>query len=276
MKYALALLLLAGLVAAEDKRLDYEAKDVALGEVVKRLNAFYGFTLELGDVSAAKRITIKLERATGPQALRKLEDVTGVKLTRVAAGHYRLGDDRAAAIRKAMNSKKVSFSIRGRPISEIAPLLNQSSNVGFTVDRPAMGRKIDITMNDVTLQQALDLMTEPNGLAYDVRCGIVCIATPDRLPRFPAKPPFTLKKAGKSFGITLNGITLHAALKTLSAGSGLKVRLDETIPPKFRDRPVTLHATKTTLADALAILVVPMGLTVVETDEGLVVKPPAK
>jgi len=253
------------------KRFTYAASEVPLSKVAEIVNARLDVRLELGEGAGDTRVTVRFEGATAPQVLRKLRDVTRLPLQRLGEGRYRLGRDWRAELRARLKEKKVTMAIRGRDLGEALRFLRTVSGANFVLDAAAPRAKIEIQTGAITVEQALNLMTEANGLAWDLRWGVVFVSTPKRLKALPRDPPLG-GLGGRRISLPFERTPLPKALGYLNAASGLAVSVDVAAKDDVEATEVTVQVSDTEPADALALMLLPAGFTAERKDGRIVVR----
>ena len=257
-------------VCAADGRFSHEAKDETLTSVVAKLNKHFGFKLTLGDGLASKRVTLTFREATAPQALRALADAAEQKLFRIEPGVYRIGINERERIFALLGEKMVQVTNFNAPIKTTCQWLRSVTGTNIFVDPSVAGNPAVRMKAAMTASQALDTITQQAKLAWDVRFGVVFIATAARLKTLPQESPFRALglPAEKRVSLPLNNSNLKSAASYLTAATGVKI----TIDPELRSKRVTINATNVLLVDALALLLVPHGYTLEKKGDGFVIK----
>ncbi|MCS6859015.1 MAG: secretin and TonB N-terminal domain-containing protein [Abditibacteriales bacterium] len=80
-----------------------------------------------------------------------------------------------------LRSALISLSLRDTDLGTVLRVLADKSGMNIVTDSAVSGRKVTVELRDVTVEQALDLITTTNGLAYERRGNVYLVSTPERL-----------------------------------------------------------------------------------------------
>jgi type II secretion system protein D len=75
----------------------------------------------------------------------------------------------------------LSLHLKDADIGNVLRVLSEKSGLNIVTDSAVTGRKITVDLENVTVEQALDLICAANGLAYQRRDNAVLVSTPERL-----------------------------------------------------------------------------------------------
>ncbi len=78
-------------------------------------------------------------------------------------------------------SALLSLHLKDADIGNVLRVLSEKSGLNIVTDSAVTGRKIIVDLENVTVEQALDLICAANGLAYQRRGNAVLVSTPERL-----------------------------------------------------------------------------------------------
>ncbi len=113
----------------------------------------------------------------------------------------------------------------------------------------------------------------PLGLAFDVRFGVIFVATPERLVSLPrSAPPLPVRLASKSVTLSFADLPLGEALDTLARLKGIEVVLSSRVAGQAATDRVTLVFSGIGLRNALALILLPRGLTYAPSGKLIVVR----
>ena len=125
-------------------------------------------------------------------------------------------------------------------------------------------------MSKATYRKLLDRLVKLHGLKWELRYGVVYIATQKRLQKMPVLPPklesAALQRMRMPVAFTSNSLKSLASKLTQLTG------VTFVVPEEMVAREVTAQARDITLRQALALLLYPGGMTVVEKDDTIVMQ----
>jgi hypothetical protein len=129
--------------------------------------------------------------------------------------------------------------------------------------------EIELRLNDVSVRQMLELITQPNEMVWNVRHGVVLIETTEeaatpRVRRSRGKPAtdeekrFRTKLLERTVDLPFDGTRFQLVLDFLKAASGIDFVIDPGAKEALEGCEVRLLASSLTVHDALEII---LGLT---------------
>jgi hypothetical protein len=144
--------------------------------------------------------------------------------------------------------------------------LSASIGVGIVFDPAALEARLDVAPDcgdtPIPVGSALTKLLAPSGLSWDRRFSVLLIATPERLSALPSDPP-ALSAPLDALAVTFSfaSLPLDEALDHVALIKGIPIVLSTKVAGRVIRERVTLAVMKTPLADALALLLYPRGLT---------------
>ncbi len=255
-----------GFHLAAPERLTFDYKNQPARKVVEVIGTFIRRKVVLDGEFGGEVVSLKLMKVEWPEGLRRLARVLGAEARPTVDGSWRIARAWRFAVEKGLLSK-VTIAAQGRTLGEI---LLAGSPVPIALDSGLASRVIDLKVKNVTFAQALTLATEPQGLAWDIRWGVVFVTTPKRmntLRRFPILP----KLPKKDLRLPFHNTSLPRARDYLAAATGMKIVIDAKAKEAFEAGEITLKG-EVDLRHALTVFTQPHGLRVITERGALVIQ----
>jgi len=166
---------------------------------------------------------------------------------------------------KALKTKRVDVNFEATPLKDLVNFLRTLADVNIVLDsnmdRDVQERLISLSLSDVTLGTALDVIVGKK-LAYAVKEDVIVITVPPmRSGQAKQKPPSkealnllaTIKS--KRIDVKFEATPLTDALKSLRTLTKTNIVLDPDIEDREAgERPITLSLTNVKLASLLDLL----------------------
>lgn len=151
-------------------------------------------------------------------------------------------------------------------LDELRPAIAKATGFSVVMDPPSLDALLTAVPGKRPLSghagKVFREALRPLGLAFDVRFGVIFIASPERLASLPVTAPsLPPALASKSVTLSFSGLPLSEALDTLARLKGIEIVLSSRIAEQVAAGRVTLAFRGVGLPDALALLLAPRGLT---------------
>jgi len=267
MRTASILLLLAAAAAG----FTIDVKDTLARQVVVELGLTSRADIRLDIAFRDKLITLKTKDLPIAGCLEKLAEACGGKLFVFHARDYHIVPGWKHALLLKLYEKKVTLGYESESARKLASIVADASGLDIAFDPAFVDFKAKIVVQDMLLGQALDTILAPGKAAYDLRYGVVFVATRKRLAtlrklvtirgaenlpgdplriRLTDSPLAILERAQKQLGVALE---IEGGRRTLGAGT------------------MTVQTKTVTLEQLLACVLTPAGLKAEVSGKRLVV-----
>jgi type II secretory pathway component GspD/PulD (secretin) len=254
-----------------DPRISVRFTKEDVSKVIEVFGLYSGTTIDLDPLYAHRRIDLALDNASLEAALKEVAAKLGAKVGRLPAGGFRIVPPWKAAFFEKLQNRKIAIDHPAPlPIASILSGVAKRAGVPAVLD-PALrtNRTGELHVKDVTAAQALDLLTAPNELGWDLRYGVVFIATPARLKALPAVAAFASAALPKrSVKLACVDASLSEGLRQLQAAGGPTITIDLEAVKAVEAAKVTCAVKGLANYHALALMLLPHGLSAIVEEGG--------
>ena len=245
------------------RTVSFDVRDRPLREVVEK--AFDGLPVEVDPRYAGKKVTARSAARPVAQALEALAQGVGGRAFRRPSGAWAI----VPAWKRSLLIKlerEAAVKLDTIDPAALRPLLREISRrcgVPVVLDPDVRSPPdVEIHVEDVSGAQALALLTDPGELAWDLRWGAVFVATPERLAELPAVHPLRDKGLpAREIDLPFDDTPLTLAFQFVKAASGVTVEPAKGHADEVGAFDVTLIVSQVEVADALALMLLPLGFT---------------
>jgi hypothetical protein len=154
-----------------------------------------------------------------------------------------------------------------QPIGSVLEMIRKGAGVDITLDK-TVDRALTVSLpaKKWTYRKLLDQVAKKAKLKWELRYGVVYVASKERLKQLPVLVPELRKheERARLLGLKLDAVPLKKV--------GAKIGVDLRLPEEQADLEITARAKEITLAQALALMLYPQGLTATEKNGGLAVE----
>ena len=268
-----AVLILSALAFAEEPDAGKETRPITVNlenvgpaKAAKMLKKAAGLRVEIAPQLASRRINLRLVGVPTSSAMTSLAEHFRCELRFYGKKRWHLAPKWQFAIldKLAASAPKLSK----RPIDEALDAIRKGAGVDITLDREVdRALVVALSAKKKTFRDLLDYVTKKAKLKWELRYGVVYVATKERLKKIPILVPGLKDRrlTGRRLDVTLEAVALD------QVGTKLGVGL---VPPKGEGaRKITARARSITLPQALALILYPHGWTTREAPGGLEIHP---
>lgn len=274
MKISVLVLFLLVVAAAEETKVTLNFREAAAADVLEVIAKTAGVKVALDPEYAGAKITVEMKNVAVGEALAGIAKQLGAVVhegKRILPAWKR---DMLVKLEKT-RVKNVDWKARDITFSGALQYARSVTGLNIALD-PKLGRRtdteIEMHVDGVSARSLLDLLCEPAGVGWDLRYGVVFVAPKERLKALPAVTPWKDEALPKKrVDLPFDGTKLRLALDYLAAATGEKFKVDPAAEDAVRSIEVTLVAGRIRVSDALAVLLVPHGLTLARDKDGAVV-----
>jgi len=204
-------------------------------------------------------------------------EVKGGKI-RVIPAMTRKVESPEDAARRVLRETRISVNFADTPVVDVLNFFARYVSINLHLDpilheqRSEDEMRVTLKADDITVSNALKLITMTKNLNYDFRWGGVLIAHPDRLKSLPktALPPpgedvlaWEKKLRGQLEGaitFSFDGATVEQGLAFIRTLKGVNLVLTPKAQQVAEGAILTLTVNGVALSDALALILFPRGL----------------
>lgn len=271
-----------------EKKVKVHFDETPLPDVLEFLKAISGTTISIDPQAAAlvknTMVSIKCNDATLRDSLSRilfpanLAFVVEDGKVKVVPAMIKRALSPEETVRSRLKETKVNLSFEETSILDALGFLSQYADVNVYIDPMLFEQRseddflVTLKADDITVQNALDLITLTKSISYDVRFGGIFVADAARLkaiPKTALAPPTVdqpawerkLRKLLESrITFSFDGATVPQALDFIRTLKGVNIVLS----PEAQKVAESLECTQTVngipIVDAIALLVLPHGL----------------
>ena len=266
----LSLLLLALPVVAEEAApkpapVKLTHKGATTADAKKALESHPAFRrVEFAPQVAKLKVDLDCGGLTPEQAIEHVAKAFGCEAQSLGDKRWRIAPAwQIAILKKIDGAKGVALTIQGRSLREVLDIFTSAAGLAVHLDREVdSNRKLTLQVNKVSYRALLDLITEPNELAWELRYGVIYIATPDKLKKMPLLPPRIPGMEKRRVQLAFEKVSIVMAANYMAAAAGVRV----TVPKGVKARTVTVRAHDVTVPQAFALLCYPWGMSATVAD----------
>jgi len=254
------------LLALQESTLTFDYKNVEVEKATEVIATYAGVQIELAPQFRGRSITLKANNSTVPDVLDRIGRQLGGSSKMLGGKRFRIAPDWQHAILGKLEEKKAhGLAIDGMELRHVLEIVRTQCGVRAhaTLDPK---KRIALEADGVSYRTVLDRIAKAAGGAWELRYGIAYLATQKELADMPLLPPEIEKRPRLPLHFREKSIV--DALIFLQAASKQPIQWPEKLP----DRKVTVKAESVDLAQALALVLYPAGLTAEEKDGVIVVK----
>ena len=290
----------AKLLAAFEKPVTFSFDRASVTEVLNYLKTIMGVNTVIDDVLLAEaEKTLVTAAVSGVSLLDALQLILlprdfPFRLLDGVIFVTRATDEKPAgppgATENGLPDMQRSFNFENTPVEEVLGLLSELGSVAIQLDpQVTASRKpdellVNLRADRLRLNDCLALVTITKGLASDVRWGGIFVSTPERLKALPkvvlseakADAPEWEKNLRASLAapiaFSFGAASVDSALSFIATVKNLNIVTDPKAAPQAEEATLTMSVSSVTVADALAAILLPRGLTFELKNEVVLVK----
>jgi len=170
-----------------------------------------------------------------------------------------------------VNRKLAKVSFEEKPLREVLDFLRAVSGSPIHLDHEVDAtRDVTLQVTNVTSGDALGLITELTQLKWELRYGVVYIASAERLKKLPVVSPRIKGMEKRRVMLHFDGVALPMVANYMQAAAGVQV----VLPRQAAALAVSVKA-NVSVEQAFALIFYPLDLTAVEKDGVIHIKPSA-
>jgi hypothetical protein len=271
---ALALTLFVVVVTAEEPRVTFQFEKESVAKILKVIETYAGKKVTLDPEYAEAKIALDLKNVTVPEALGRIARQLGAVVYGESSIVPVWKRDVLVKLEKT-RVHKLKFKANEIAFAEAIEYLRSLTGLNFALDPRLADRKgqgIELRADNIPARSLLDLLCEPAEIAWDLRYGVIFLATKERINALPAVSPWKDKALHeKRVDLPFDATAFPIALAYLTVASGEKF----TIAPGDKDAieaiEVSFTVNKVRLGDALALLLLPNGCKLERNNDGVYV-----
>ncbi|MHC4952667.1 MAG: hypothetical protein ACYTGZ_02160 [Planctomycetota bacterium] len=265
-----ALLLLATVLQAEEPRFTVDLKNFAVPTIVNMWQTYAGQAIVLDDAYADKEVSIKLKNATVPEAITELARQLGGAAWKRSKDNWHIAPKWNIALRKKLATTKLDAVVGGpATLGNNLMAIRLMSRLNIVADPQLdLSQRVPWVKDAGNLEIVLDKLTASAKCGWDLRWGVVYVASKKRLGALPRSAAFAVK--GPVVDLKFRKTPLQDAAKQIAAKSRHRLVLDPKADGKAK---VTVEAKGLEPAQALAVTLLPVGHTAEIKDKTITIKP---
>lgn len=268
MKRSVAVCLIAAAALAQGERVTFQFQDESLEKVVDVLKTLGGIPLTLDDELKGRTVTLDLKNVLVEDAVDRLAAAAGAR----RRGDAILPEWKDNLLEELKKTKLHNLKLAQAPLKDVAAYLRSVTGANFVVDGPLADRKIDLVVDDITVGQALDLAFGAHA-AWDLRWGVVYVATKPRLEELPAQVPLAgAKLPDRRIDLPFQNTPLPQVVSYLTAATGVTLAVQAADKDALEAMEVTAAASGLTIPQALALVLLPNGATTEVKDGAIAIR----
>ncbi len=271
---ALALALFALVAAAEEPRITFQFENESAKKVCEVIATFAGIEVTLDPEYAEATVSLDMKNASIADTLAAMAKQLGAQVhgTRILPKwkrDYLVKLDAARAYEIEWQAGDITFH-------GAIQYFRSVTGLNFAMDQALLKDKsdleIELHVDGVSVRQILDLLTEPNEMAWDLRYGAIFISTKNRLKKLPALPPWSDELLDKrTVDLPFDGTAFPQTLNFLAAAAGARFAIAPADKDTVESIEITLSVSNVRVGDALALMLLPHGLTMKRNEDGVYV-----
>ena len=254
MRAASTLLLLA--VAAGAFTID--VKNALARQVVVELGLKSRADIRLDIAFGDTRITLKTDDLPVRSCLEKLAEACGGELFVLNARDYHIVPGWKHALLGKLHGKKITLDYERESAKKLVQVIATDGGLDFAIDPAFADFKARLVVQDMTLVQALDTLLAQGKAAYDLRYGVVFVASRKRLAALPKRMPLVTppRLEKQRFRIDSHRRAASEILADIARQAGLTPKIETQLQPALK-RNLTLRLRDAPIGHPLAAILVP-------------------
>jgi hypothetical protein len=230
---AVVLFLAAGAVARPTSPVSLHLDETPVSVLARMIARSAEVDVRVDARVAERRLSVRFKDVPADKALRRLAILADTTL-RLEHGVYRLGeplDPRTPLVRKRLDETKAALALEGDLLPEVLEFLGNLTGVVIVLDPGAMPLDkappgLTLKTSALPVSDALDLITAPLGLTWEVRWGAVMVSTPARL-RILQRRVLPDSVASRVLELTFENQTVARIVGFLEEVTDLEVRWEK-------------------------------------------------
>jgi len=216
------------------------------------------------------KVDIECSGLQPEKAIEQVATAFGCEAQKLGAKRWLIAPAWKIAISKNLvNRKLAKVSFKEAPLSTVLDFLRAVSGSSIHLDPEVDAtRNVTLQLTNVTFGDAVGLVTELTQLKWELRYGVVYIASAERLKKLPVVSPRIKGMEKRRVMLQFDGATLPMVANYMQAAAGVQV----VMPRGAAARAVSVKA-NVSVEQAFALIFYPLGLTAFEKDGVVHVQP---
>ena len=228
--------------------------------------------IEFAPQLADTRINLRLIGVPTFSAMKEVAEAFRCELQFLGKKRWRVVPAWQMTIYKAIETNKVAaLDVKKMPVEQFLGLLRSELKIDITLD-PKADRETPVTLraSKISYRKLLDKFVKARKLRWELRYGVLYIASADRFRQMPVLVPRLDTDAIRKLRlpVSFKNAPLGNVGQTLRALAGKPF----VIPKENDALAVTARAREITFEQALALILYPHGFTAVEKDDAIHVR----
>jgi len=266
-------LLVAGSVAVGDDNLTFDYRDVPAKKAVEVIATFSGAKILLDEKYDQAKLSLKVKGAPLDTCLEMLALAIDAKLFRHGPIYHIVPKWKHALLETLHNGQRVTLTFEKESTVKILGVIATYFGVPMVLDPELGDPKASVKLANATVSAALEQTLKPNAAGYDLRYGVVFIATKKRLAALPKRLgiPIPPRLEAERFTFSLSGESATRILEVVARKAGLGLDIDKAIQPALSKKNVAMQLSNARIEHILAAILAPAGAKAVIKDGKLIV-----